>query len=417
MAQRGVPAAGAVDVLVVVYGGGHVQAVVPVAKALQARGVRVCVLALTTAIAVLAATDLPYFTYADLPEAAEPETQAVAARLMRDMPQNGVLPASETAAYLGLNYRDLEESLGPAAAAEAWAHGGRQHFHPRRLMRSVLSRIAPRFVLTTNSPRSEQAAIEVAGELGIASACLVDLFALHAVRWIAQPTFARRIYVLDESVKAMFLRHGRPEADIRVTGNPAFDSLHDPQVKAAAVAMRAARGWGQGGRTTLLYASTPEPKLHPYTGLPADPDLPRALERHLVAMVAADPRLELVIRRHPSEDQEIATGPRIHASPRADDVNALVQAVDLVVVTASTVGLQAYLAGTQMLSVERSVFAKDAPYGDFGMSVPVPDLPDIAPAVERLLPRLQERRTRPSEPPLRQTATEAIVEDVLGWLG
>ena len=133
-------------------------------------------------------------------------------------------------------------------------------------------------------------------------------------------------------------------------------------------------------------------------------------------MVTADPRLELVIRRHPSEDQEIETAPRIHASPRADDVNALVQAVDLVVVTASTVGLQAYLAGTRVLTVENSVFAQDAPYGAFGMSLPVPDFPAIAPAVEGLLPELRHNRTSSARPPLRRSATEAIVADVLEWI-
>ena len=51
--MRGYPESGTTDVLFVTYGGGHVQMVLPVALALQKRGVRVCVFALTTAIALV----------------------------------------------------------------------------------------------------------------------------------------------------------------------------------------------------------------------------------------------------------------------------------------------------------------------------------------------------------------------------
>lgn len=218
----------------------------------------------------------------------------------------------------------------------------------------------------------------------------------------------QKLCVLDDSVKEMFTRHGRPAADIVVTGNPAFDGLHDRSVIAAGAAIRTARGWGQAGRFTILSASTPEPILHPFTEEPADPALPRAVEDHLRSLVAADPRLDLVIRRHPSEDQDITTGDRIHASPRADDINALIHAVDLVVVTCSTVGLQAYLAGIPVISVEGSVFTKDAPYGDFGMATPVADLTGLGAALSGILPDL-ERAERRAIQPRPQKAVDRIV--------
>ena len=56
------------------------------------------------------------------------------------------------------------------------------------------------------------------------------------------------------------------------------------------------------------------------------------------------------------------------ASNRSGDVNSLMNVVDMVVVTCSTVGLQAYLAGVPVVSVECSVISKDAPFGEFGMS-------------------------------------------------
>ncbi|WGV15412.1 hypothetical protein [Fuscovulum ytuae] len=106
----------------------------------------------------------------------------------------------------------------------------------------------------------------------------------------------------------------------------------------------------------------------------------------------ADPRLELVIRRHPSEDQSILTADRISASPRADDVNMVIHAVDLVVVTCSTVGLQDYLVGVPLISVEGSVFAKDAPYGDYGMAIPVADFSRRGTAVTGMIDGLRRRK-------------------------
>ena len=413
--MRSYPARGEIDVLFVTYGGGHVQMVVPVARKLQVRGVRVCVLALTTAIAVVESVGLPFFSYADLPKNLDPDVRAIGARLAADLPPGGALPVAETEAYLGINYQDLQSVLGPDKAAEIWANGGRQHFHPLRTMMEVLDHVRPRLVVATNSPRSEKAAIEAATSLGITAVVMVDMFALQEIKWLARPGFGRHLYVLDESVKARMVAAGRPANEVTVTGNPAFDGLFDPAVIASGSAMRERRGWGREGRITILSASTPEPAAHPFTGEIANPALPRAVEDQLRSLIAADPRLELVIRRHPSEDQDVAVGDRIHASPRADDINELIHAVNLVVVTVSTVGLQAHLASVPVLSVEGSVFTKDAPYGDFGMATPVRHVEEIGPAIEGLLPHLA-RSGDGADAMSAGSAAERLATELQSWL-
>ena len=75
-------------------------------------------------------------------------------------------------------------------------------------------------------------------------------------------------------------------------------------------------------------------------------------------------------------------------------VNALIHAVDLVVVTCSTVGLQAYLAGTPVISVEGSVFTKDASFGEFGMATPARDIAALGPD----LIRAEDRASGPRQP-------------------
>ena len=386
--MRGYPESGNMDVLFVTYGGGHVQMVLPVAQALQAQGVRVCVFPMTTAIALVDAAGLPYFTYADLPLMSDPRVQEAGARLAADMPPGGPLPLVETQAYMGCNYRDMEASLGVVEAAAKWVDGGRTHFYPLATMKAVIDDLRPRLVVTTNSPRSERAAIEAATSLEVPAVVMVDSFAIHEVKWLSRPTFGQKLLVLDERVKQMMIRHGRSAGDITVTGNPAFDRIYDPAVIADGRSMRQERGWGRDGRQTILWASNPEPLVHPFTGEPADPTLPRTVENYLRILVLKNPLLELVIRRHPSEDQIIASGNRIHISRRSEDVHALIHAVDLVVVLTSTVALQAYLAGTPVISVAGSVFTKETPYGDLGMATTVHELNDLGPILAKILPTI-----------------------------
>lgn len=365
--NRSLPSPGTLDVLFVAYGGGHIQAVLPVAKMLQEKGCSVSLFAITTAIAVAAASGLPYFSYSDLPQANEPEVIGEGNRLAAAFPPGGPIPLEETRAYLGINYIDLVGQHGSDRSRELYETGGRQNFFPLQTMTGLLEELKPKLVIATNSPRSEQAALQAASGLGIPSLCIVDMFALQEIAWLKAPGFATKVCVLNDAVKDMFVRNGRPADEIEVTGNPAFDGIFDPVVIGAGLELRKSREWGQG-RFTLLYASSPEPVRHPFTGEVGDPALPMQVEERLRAIVRDNPNLELVLRRHPSEAQDIELSDRVFASYRSEDVNTLINAVDMVVVTCSTVGLQAYLAGVPVVSVECSVISKDAPFGEFGMS-------------------------------------------------
>lgn len=364
---RGLPEPGTVDVLFVAYGGGHIQAIVPVALMMQEQGYKISVFAMTTAIAVAKANWLPHFSYSDLPQAGDADVQREGMRLAAAFAPVGPIPAEETRAYMGINFMDLVQQHGADVAHALYEAKGRQSFYPIRTMTACLHHLAPKLVVATNSPRSEQAALQAAGDIGMPSLCIVDMFALQEIAWLKAPGFGTKVCVLNDGVRDMFLREGRPENEIKVTGNPAFDGIYDPSVIQAGCDLRRTRGW-DGDRLTVLYASTPEPARHPFTGEVGDPTLSYRIEERLREIIQKCSGLELVLRRHPSENQEIAPGERIFTSPLSEDVNTLIHAVDMVVVTCSTVGLQAFLAGVPLVSVECSVISKDAPYGVFGMS-------------------------------------------------
>ena len=365
------PAPNSVDILFVVYGGGHVRMVLPVAKAMQNCGHSVAIFALTTAIGPVRESGLPWFSYASLPRADSPETQAHGLRLAEGFPKDGPVPFAETVAYLGFNYWNMVQEHGAEEAARLYENSGRARFYPIHTMKALLAELQPKAVVTTSSPRSEKAAIKAAGMLGIPSLCMVDLFAFHEQAWLKNADYATEICVLNAEVRNMLISKGRPAEDIIVTGNPAFDKLQDPITIAAGQAMRKSRGWGKAGRTTVLYASAPEPLLDTHSKQPADPEdikLPERIEAELIGFTNSHADVELVIRRHPSQSQKVPSGPRISKSTMEDDIDVLLHAVDIVVVTRSTVGLQAYLSGRPVLSVECFVASKGVSFGAYGVS-------------------------------------------------
>lgn len=372
------------SILIVAYGGGHVSMLAPLAKALASSAHRVTFIALTTAHAALEQMGIPHIGFSHLQEAVEADALRWGLELSVSVPNGGPVSSKETVAYLGASFRDLVDEYGEADAKRRFSESGRQAFLPVATMRRVIERIAPDLVIATNSPRAERAAILAAGQLGIPSVCAVDLFALQEVQWIGQPGYATRVCVLNESVRNMFLAHGRKPEEVIVTGNPAFDKLTAPETATAGAQLRQARGWDDG-KKTVLWASQIEPERHPFSDLKGDPSLPRLVEKHLREIVAADENLRLVVRYHPSERIDFEPGVRVDYSPVSEPISTLLHAVDAVVVTASTVGLEAALAGRPVVSIDNSIFTPDTQYSATGVSRGVTDLQDLRIALDESL--------------------------------
>jgi len=411
------PAPNSVDILFVTYGGGHVRMVLPVAKALQDAGHSVSIFALTTAIEPTQKSGLPWFSYASLPQAKSHDVQSHGNRLTEGFPKDGPVPFVETVAYHGINYCNMEKEYGAQEAAIRYEKDGRAQFYPIHTMKEILTELRPKVVVATNSPRSEMAAIRAANMLDIPSLCMVDLFALQEQAWIKDPNYATEICVINTEVRDMLISKGRPAEDIIITGNPAFDELQDPKTISAGQIMRKERSWGEAGRITLLYASSPEPLINPHSGQPTDPaylKLPLQLEQKLIDLVSSDPDLELVIRRHPSQPQNVALQQKVWQSTMEDNIDTLLHAVDIVVVTSSTVGFQAYIAGRPVLSVECSSISQDMPYGAYGISHAVKSLEEISTALEEIIEGLYELNADIDEP--KALATTKVSERIRQYI-
>lgn len=398
----------------VAYGAGHIAMLIPVIKHLQeSASADILVLGLTTAQEKLQRAGIPYVGYADLAKKLSHYSQIkeIGERLSAELPP-GPVPVEESIAYMGVNYSELHDTFGQEGAAARYKAQGRQAFLPLNFMKHVLNEYRPDLVVATNSPRTERAAILAAGTLGIPAICLVDLFALQEVAWIGEPGYADKICVLSQMVKDMLIAHGRKESEVVVTGNPAFDALAASISEESRKSIRRAHGWSDDEQV-ILYASQVEPAKHPFADLQGNPALPRQIDEALFQIIAKHSQRRLILRHHPSESVKYDALPdRVEIGERSENLTSLLHSVDAVVVTASTVGLEAALIGKPVVSVDTSVFTPDAPYSRMGISIGVDNLDHLEDALEKALSGGAPADAARTD----GKATERIVDQILSML-
>ncbi|MBS3849796.1 UDP-N-acetylglucosamine 2-epimerase [Devosia sp. BSSL-BM10] len=375
---------GQIDVLFASYGGGHVAALRPVAQALAREGISVGFLGLSLAQVDLESHGLDYFGFAELEGANSDDVQAWGRELAGPNVPGSPVAYHESVAYHGLNFRDHVTLWGETHAREHYAKHGRQGFLPVQTMEALLRQLQPRLVVATSSPRAEKALFISARKLGIPRVCLVDLFPIQEVEWIAKPGYADILCVLNDQVRDYVIRNGGAPDSVTVTGNPAFDAVNSQHSIVLAKEIRQTRGIAAQSKV-ILWASNIEPEKHRVTGAVGDPQLPRRIERTLRKMLSFHPDWHLVVRYHPSEFVEFEPARNVHLSSRDENLHALIHSSDLVVVLTSTVGLEAHLAGKSVICVDMSVFTADTPLSKMGIGTGVTCLEQLEPLVEQLL--------------------------------
>ncbi len=372
--------------LFVTYGGGHIAMVLPVVAALHARGIECQVMALTTAGRQARKAGLAPLGYADFLHLVDREAVLEHGRRLSAGNQHPDVDALETESYLGINYSEWIETLGEQEAARRLESEGRRGFFPLRFMGRVIDEIQPDVVVVTNSPRSEQAAMEAAVARGIPTLSMIDLFALDYDPYLKRKVHADRITVLGPQVRDKLVAAGVPETRVRVTGNPIFDALVSPGHQAQAQALRESLGWSD--RTVVLWAGHLE-------GSPGTPPQWRdekfgvMVETLLRDWVASRPDVALIVRYHPNEYQAFPVRPPqlgVYISdPRSEPVHTALLASDAVVVQTTTVGVEAAVAGRNVFALSFSPFVRSSglDYSVLGLAHGVASPQDLVPMLER----------------------------------
>ncbi len=352
------------------YGGGHAAMMMPVIKRLSENNrINMTILALTTGYDYLTSHGIKCKSYSDFTNLISSKSwEKYGTEIIGDESSyTGMISYNESLAYHGINFYDLVEQYGEYEALSLYNEMTRQSFYPINFMIKLLSFLKPDLVIATNSPRSEKAAIVAARKLNIASICMVDLFALQEYQWIACNNYANKVFVLNEEVKNFLVIKGRNPDDILVTGNPAFDRILS--IDALDKSRYLKKTKYTNDKINILYASQPEPAVHPFNDKMGDVNLPRSIENVLRYFVSDKENFRLVVRYHPSENIDFTESKNCILSPNTEDLHSMLHCMDLVIVTSSTVGLEASIANIPVISVDRSIFTSDAPYSQMGISI------------------------------------------------
>lgn len=389
-------------ILFAAYGASHVNMLVPVMRKLARRGdIEQRILALTTARAVAEKEGFDCIGYADLLSQADGEARHHGERLAAGL-DHSLIPPEESIAYLGLSYAELEVDHGPEEAARLFEQEGRQCFLPVRTMERLLARERPDLVVTTNSPRSEQALVLASGRRGVPAFPLGDLFLEPEWRWMSGPGYGVRVGVLGEWVKRLLIEKGRPANEIVVVGNPALDHLTTPEAVESGRALRRRLGWED--RRVIAWA-LPFVRAGDTRIAPVQDKL-----QVLRGMSRKDPDLRFIVRAHPNQKPEFGDLPdTFHESPRTDPVHAVIHAADVVLTEFSMVGFEAAMADKPLVTIGSH---GTVPYGELGLSLEIARVDQLESAL------LETMRRRPSPrmdilgaPPL-GTATDRVIAEI-----
>ena len=376
-------------VLFVSYGGGHIGMVLPVIRELEALlpGVQCTLLALTTGHLKAQAARPDTLGYRNFLHLVDADAARAWGERLSEGNTSPDVPRDETIAYLGINYLDLIAQYGETGAADLYCEQGRYGFRPLHFMRAVMDALQPDAVVATNSPRSERAALDAAGERGLPTIGMVDMFGLDSDTYVLHQPKPAWTCVISEGVRQRLIARGFLAESVAVTGNPAFDGLSSIANAEKAQTFVERQGWQ--GLTPILWTGHLEP-TDASDPMFAGPRLGLKVEHALRDLIRVRDDLALIVRYHPNEwhhFQRLPEQHRVHFSkPSEEPIHPLILASRAVVVQNSTVGLESAIAGRPVVSLEFADTVKNSfSMAKMGVSVPCHQLPDLLSILNQVL--------------------------------
>ena len=403
----------AAPVLFVTYGNGHIAKVAPVVKALEAQGIACPVLALTLGYQQAQRLGLSPLGYKDFLHLVDADKALRYGRMLWPENRHPDVDEFESCCYLGINYLEWTQTYGEEEAAKLYAQKGRRGFLPVTFLGRVIDSIGAGVVVSTSSPRSEQAAIEAAVQRKLPSLTMLDVFANPHDTYLYHKTYADRITAPSRLAAQQLRNAGFDPARIRVTGCPAYDYLQDAERRGEGAALKRAFGWD--GLSVLLWAGALEaatPGAPPeYVGT----GLCEMVERKLRQWVREREDVALVVRYHPTQYHLFAdqgAQERVYVSTATKDaLLPQLHAADTVLIQTSTVGFEAALLGKRVLNLAFSptVINTDYDFSKLGLAEAVPSI-DVLPNILNRPPAdVIDQGGRPPE----GRATPRVVAEIL----
>lgn len=220
-------------------------------------------------------------------------------------------------------------------------------------------------------------------ELGVFSVGVVDLFGILELPWLQDRGHGHMLTVYSERARRRLVDAGRRPETISVVGNPAFDSLADPELATKALEWRRDKGLAAEART-ILWAEQPEP---------GDPSLPRRIRAKLAYICRANGWV-LLVRLHPA-----STDPRNEVIPEGamqshaeEALPVVAKGCDLIATMTSTVAMESLLLDKPVIVLKGSQYDNLVDYSEDDGALVVKSDADIESSIRLLFetgPRAQ----------------------------
>jgi hypothetical protein len=346
-------------ILFAAYGGGHMKSLIPIIKVLsEDTRYNVITLALTTGILDCIQNKLTYITYQNFIEGNRLAIRY--GKVLTNHIKNDLLPHGESIAYMGLSYLDLVTRIGKKNAKAQYIKAGRHAFLQYTVAEKILNEIQPDILVSTSSPKTERALLELASRRKIKTISLLDLFGLGCV-WYNE-YYCDKICVISKKSKDEFSKHHRISKDkIVVTGNTNFDQK----------ILKTTKHHIQ----TILFATQPILETCAFTGKKQDVNISSKVYEYLCKTLKQLKNYKLKVRFHPNEVPfELSDDEHLDYNNNLDDT---LKETNILITYHSSVTLQAWLAGIKVINLNILPSSYLTPYSKYGYSYGINNLKDL----------------------------------------
>lgn len=258
------------------------------------------------------------------------------------------LDFDESILYHGLSFFDLSNFFGSKKAYDLYADHGRSAFMPIKTMESIIHHEAVDLVISTDSPRFEQASLTAANNLNVKSICIPTLF---GNREIADKLYQKTksdiyrpnydyAYVAHNKTKMNILKaeKKRKPDSIIVTGSPIFDDV----IKHTK------------NKNTKLSINLSRYKIKFFYATQDYGNSISLLQEVLIPYFLNNKDKILIVKPHPGEDSLKYGFLRKYKNIKVilnENANNISKISDIIIVEDSTVGLEGLLMKKKVLSI------------------------------------------------------------------
>jgi predicted glycosyltransferase len=336
------------------YGGSHVKTIKPVIKELAKRG-HACIYMPQTIVNKDEFDDVSVVSCQDFIDSDNEKIKQYGEILAQKHHSDHVMQYHESVSYLGQLFYDNYLAYGEEKSWEIYHKHGLAGFNPVAYMKKVLMHFSPDFVIATNAPRMERAALHVATMLNIKNLCIVDFQGLREIEWLKDVRYCSALAVNSSAVCKKLIDAGRSPSSIYITGSPLFEKI-------SLMSQEQIKNYNKDfafveNRKPIIFFAEQQVSVYRDLSISIKHKLYEACQKY---------GWILKIRRHPNTISEVGEhipeGVIISCGKTAVEDDVL--SCDVCVTITSTVGWMALVAGKPLLVVPHSSESKNYDVGE-----------------------------------------------------